>query len=99
MSWKQLVAMGGVFYLTFVFLRICCPAGDKFVIVAVSAFFTFFVVKSFVYTLEWRKETKKFKKLGVRVPEERKEEKWDYVVDPAFSDDPANVWYEPPFES
>ncbi len=48
---------------------------------------------------QWRREVKEFKKLGVWVPEERKEEKWDYVVDPAFSDDPANVWYEPPFES
>jgi len=48
---------------------------------------------------QWRREGKEFKKLGVRVPEERKEGKWDYVVDPAFSDDPANVWYEPPFES
>ena len=98
MTWKQLVAMGGVFYLTFISLRICCPAGDKFVIVAVSAFFTFFVVKSFVYTLEWRKETKEFKKLGVRVPEGEKRELYkkldeDYLLDPAFADDPANAWH------
>jgi len=98
MIWKQLVAMGGVFYLTCVFLRICCPAGDKFVIVAVSAFFTFLVVKSFVYTLEmW-----KAKKAGVDIwaelrksVEELKRDDSD-LADPAWARLNYNIYHGVP---
>ncbi len=98
MTWKQLVAMLGVFYLTFISLRICCPAGDKFVIVAVSAFFTFFVVKSFVYTLEmW-----KAKKAGVDIwaelrksVEELKRDDSD-LADPAWADLDYNIYHGNP---
>ncbi|CAD7774857.1 hypothetical protein BLFGPEAP_01201 [Candidatus Methanoperedenaceae archaeon GB50] len=94
MTWKQLVAMGGVFYLTFVSLCAYCPAGDKFVIVAVSAFFTFLVVKSFVYTLEmW-----KAKKAGVDIRAELRKSVEDeikndddVVTNPAFAELPCNI--------
>ena len=96
MTRRQLAAMLGVFCPAFVLLHVCCPRGNILVILGVSAFFAFMMVKSIVYTMEVRRA----KKDGVDVAEpaikEAGEKDDPLITDPAFANFACNVWHGNP---
>jgi len=102
MTRKQLAAMFGVFSPAFVVLHVCCPRGNIFIILGVSAFFAFMIVKSIVYTMDVRKAKKAgVDAMGPAIKEaENAGKNYEDVHNPGFARMACNTFHgNPVFDS
>jgi len=88
------IVIFGIFYLVFHYIF---AAAKTYINLLLAGFFTIVLLKLW----QWRREKQEFKKVGVKVSKEEKKELYekldkDYLLDPAFAEDPANVYHGVP---